>query len=92
MSRFIVISSHTAEDCKMAVKHFRENHAGFLTHFEWGCYDSDHTAYAMVEAETHEEAKMSVPALFRDKTRVVKLTWFKPKESSDPMHNPVKES
>ena len=87
MDRYIVISSHTAEDCKMAVKHFREHHAGFLTHFEWGCYDNDHTAYAILEADSHEAAKMTVPPLFRDKTRVVKLTHFNPKKTKDTLHN-----
>jgi hypothetical protein len=68
MNRYIVISSHTAEDCKMAVKQFREYHSGFLTHFEFGCLDSDHTAYAIIDAESHENALMSVPTLFRSKT------------------------
>ena len=53
MDRYSVISSHTVEDCKMDIKYFREYHAGFLTHFEWGCYDNDHTAYAIIEAESH---------------------------------------
>ena len=86
MSRFIVKSGHTAEDCRKAVKHFREHHAGFLTHFEWGCYDNDHTAYAIVDAETHEEAKLCVPPLFRDKAHIVKLTNFDPKKNIDPLH------
>jgi hypothetical protein len=86
MDRYIVISSHTAEDCRMAVKHFREHHANFLTHFEWGCYDNDHTAYAFIDAENHEEAKLTVPPLFRNKTRVVKLVNFDPKRTGDPVH------
>lgn len=86
MDRYIVISSHTAEDCRMAVKHFREHHANFLTHFEWGCYDNDHTAYAFIDADTHEEAKLTVPPLFREKARVVKLTTFNPKKTSDKAH------
>ena len=86
MDRYIVISSHTAEDCRAAVKHFREYHAGFLTHFEWGCYDNDHTAYAIIEAESHEQAKMAVPPILRSKARVVKLTTFSPKAKSDPTH------
>lgn len=86
MPRYIVISSHTAEDCRAAVKHFREHHAGFLSHFEWGCYDNDHTAYQMMEAESHEEAMLSVPPLFREKTRVVKLVHFNPKKAEDPTH------
>ena len=86
MDRFIVISSHTAEDCRMAVKHFREHHANFLTHFEWGCYDNDHTAYAFVDANNHEEAKLTVPPLFRNKTKVIKLANFDPKKSGDKLH------
>ena len=86
MSKYLVVSPHTAEDCRMAVKHFREHHASFLTHFLWGCYDNDHTAYAFVDAESHEEAKMTVPPLFREKARAVKLTSFNPKTTTDPMH------
>jgi hypothetical protein len=86
MDRYIVISSHTAEECRLAVKYFKEYHAGFLTHFEWGCYDNDHTAYAIIEADSHEQALLSVPPLFREKTRVVKLTTFKPQGKSDPAH------
>jgi hypothetical protein len=86
MNRYIVISSHTSEDCKMAVKQFRQYNAGFLTHFEWGCFDNDHTAYAIIEAESHENAKMSVPPIFREKTKVVKLTHFDPMKTEDPAH------
>jgi hypothetical protein len=86
MDRYIVISSHTAEDCRLAVKYFREYHAGFLTNFEWGCHDHDHTAYAIIDAESHEQAKMAVPPLFREKTKVVKLVTFNPKSKSDPDH------
>ena len=86
MKRFIVISPHTSEDCKAAVKQFRTYDAGFLTHFEWGCLDDDHTAYAIVEADNHEEAKMAVPSFFRNKARVVRLTTFNPKKEEDPLH------
>lgn len=86
MDRYIVMSGHSAEDCKMAVKQFRQYNAGFLTHFEWGCLDNDHTAYAIIEAESHENAKMSVPPLFRQKTKVIRLTYFDPLKTRDPIH------
>jgi hypothetical protein len=86
MHRFIVISPHTSEDCRMAVKQFRQYNAGFLTRFEWGCADNDHTAYAILEAENHENARMSVPPLFREKTRVVRLITFDPMQNEDPLH------
>jgi len=86
MDRYIVISNHTVEDCHLAIKHFREYHAGFLTHFEWGCYDNDHNAYLMIEADSHEGAMMTVPPLFRNKTKVIKLANLDPKHAGDPMH------
>ncbi len=86
MHRFIIISEHTAEDCKMAVKHFREHHAGFIAHFEWGCYDNDHTAYLITEANNHEEAMLLVPPLFRPKARAIQLTTFNPRKSGDKAH------
>jgi hypothetical protein len=86
MDRYIIISEHTAEDCRMAVKHFMEHHASFMTHFEWGCYDNDHHAYAIIEADSHEQAKLSVPPLFRDKAKAIKVVHFKPKDKTDKMH------
>jgi hypothetical protein len=86
MDRYIVISPHTAEDCKMAVKQFRQYNPGFLTHFEWGCADNDHTAYVIINAEDHDNARMSVPPIFREKTKVTRLINFDPKETVDPFH------
>ncbi len=86
MDRYIVISEHTAEDCRMAVDHFRKYHAGFLTHFEWGCYDHDHHAYAFLEADSHERELMAVPPLFREKARAIKVTHFKPKQEGSSPH------
>ena len=86
MEKYIVLSSHTVEDCRKAIKYFNEYHAGFLTHFEWGCNDNDHTAYAIIEANNHEHARLAVPPLFRKKTRVVRLTTFDPKQNSDALH------
>ncbi|HKR04964.1 MAG TPA: hypothetical protein VJY62_10035 [Bacteroidia bacterium] len=83
MDRYLVISAHTAEDCRQAVKYFAEFYAGYITHYEWGCYDNDHHAYAIIEADSHEQAKMTVPPLLRDKTKVIKLTYFYPKKAGE---------
>jgi hypothetical protein len=87
MDRYMVISGHTAADCRQAVKYFAEFYAGYIAHFEWGCKDNDHNAYAIIEAESHEQAFMSVPPLIRDKARVIKLTYFHPaKSEQDEIH------
>jgi hypothetical protein len=86
MPNYIIISEHTAEDCRSAVKHFREHHAGYLSHFQWGCYDNDHTAYLITEAESHEAAMLAVPPLFRPKAKAVQLTSFDPKNRGEKAH------
>lgn len=78
MHKYIVISRHTDEDCRTAIKQFRAYNAGFLTHFEWGCMDNDHSAYAIIEAESHQHALMSVPVLFRTNSKAIRLTTFDP--------------
>lgn len=74
MERFIIESPHTAENCSQAVRDI--NAAGYLHHFEWGCKDNDHTAWAIVEAETVEDARQMVPWYLRDKARIVRLVKF----------------
>ena len=74
MDTYLVISGHTAEDCDRALKYFNEYHGTYLHMFWWGCLDHDHNGYAILEAESHEHAKMSVPPLAREKARVILLS------------------
>lgn len=68
------------------MKHFMEYHANYVTHFEWGCKDDDHTAYTIIEAESHDHAIMSVPPVLRNQARAVKLTTFGMEEQEDKVH------
>lgn len=79
MDKYLVISAHTEEDCDKAIQYILAYHTAFLTKFEWGCMDHDHNAYTILEAESHEHAKMAVPPLFRDRTKVIKLVNFSEK-------------
>ena len=86
MERYLVISPHTLEDCRVAIEHFAKYNAGFLTHFEWGCYDNDHNAYAFIEAETHEQALMAVPPLLRNKAKAIRMVQLTPTAISEDIH------
>ncbi len=86
MDRYLIISNHTAEDCKMAVQHFAKYNAGFLTHFEWGCNDNDHRAFAFVDADSHEQALLAVPPLLRSKAKAIKVVQFTPKNMGPAAH------
>ncbi len=74
MQRFLIESPHSAENCDQAIKDLHA--AGYLHHFEWGCKDNDHTAWAIVEAESLEDARQIVPWYLRDQARVVRLVKF----------------
>ena len=86
MDRYMIESPHTAEDCDKAIKQFAT--AGFLHHFDWGCKDGVHSAWAIIEAENREHAKQIVPWMLRDKARIVKLVKF---EDADPLHKDPKQ-
>ena len=53
---------------------------GYLTHYDWGCKDGVHIGWAIVEADSREEALLSVPSLIRSKARAVKLNKFTTEE------------
>lgn len=74
MERYLIVSPHTKEDCVRALQQIEA--AGYLTHFDWGCKDGDHTGWLIIEADSKSEALMVVPTSQRPTSRVVKLTKF----------------
>ena len=81
MDRYLVISPHTNEDCNAVVK--QTIAAGFITHVDWGCKDGDHTGWAIVEADSHEQALLLVPSIMRSKARAVRVVKFIPGKSHE---------
>ncbi len=74
MDRYIVVSQHTHKDCVKALKQIEA--IGYITHFEWGCKDGEHTGYAIVEADSHTEALLCVPSFGRTHAKAIKLNKF----------------
>lgn len=82
MQRFIIESPHTAENCEQVIKDLHA--AGYLHHFEWGCKDNDHPAWAIVDAETLEDVRQIIPWYLRNHARIVRLVKF---EIADEEHH-----
>ena len=76
MQRFMIESPHDVDQCDRAIQDFYA--AGYLHHFEWGCKDNDHTGWAIVEAESLEDARQIVPWYFRSQARIVHVVKFDP--------------
>lgn len=78
MNRYMVETSHNREDCLHILDEFVIH--GHITHFEWGCESGVCTGWAIVEAESEEQALYAVPTLIRSKARVIKLSKFTPEK------------
>ena len=78
MDRYLVISPHSAKDCSETLK--QTLYVGYITHFDWGCMDGEHTGWAIIEASDANEAKLVVPPIQRATTRVIRLNKFSPGE------------
>jgi hypothetical protein len=78
MERYMIESSHDREDCLHVLDEFVVY--GHITHFDWGCENGVCKGWAIVEADSPEEALLCVPALVRNKATVTKLSKFSPEK------------
>lgn len=78
MNRYMVETSHNREDCLRILDEFVLH--GHITHFEWGCESGVCTGWAIIEAESEEQALYAVPTFLRGKAKVVKLSKFTPEK------------
>jgi hypothetical protein len=78
MNRYLIETSHNREDCLNVLDQFVVH--GHITHFEWGCESGVCTGWAIIEAESEEQALYAVPAFLRNKARVIKLSHFTPEK------------
>lgn len=74
LNRYLIETPHSAQDCKALVDQIIA--MGYLNHFEWGCLAGIHSGWAIIEAESEEQARLAVPSFVRRKARVVKLNRF----------------
>jgi hypothetical protein len=74
MNRYLIESRHTDANCQQVIRDIFA--AGYLHHFEWGCKDNNHTAWAIVDAENGEHARQMVPWYLREKARIVRVVKF----------------
>jgi hypothetical protein len=78
MNRYLVETSHNREDCLHVLDQFVAY--GHITHFEWGCESGICSGWAMVDAESEEQALYSVPSMLRERAKVIKLSKFTPEK------------
>lgn len=79
MPRFLIEVPHdkSTRECNRAIDAFLRTGSHFWTHADWGCKDGDHSAWLIIEVDTKDEARATVPAEWRARARVVRLNHFR---------------
>lgn len=78
MEKFLVEVPHDPDTlaCARVVKIFLETGSHYVSHADWGCRDGVHKAWMVIEADSHDEARMVVPPPFREEAHIVRLNRF----------------
>ncbi len=85
MPRFLIEVTHEAETlaCARAAKILLETGSHFITHADFGCYDGDHRAWIIIEHDSKEEARLTIPPAIRADAHVTGLNKFTIEELDD---------
>jgi hypothetical protein len=75
MDRYLIVTPHTQSECMGLLSQVLA--MGYLHNFDWGCEDGEHIGWAIIEAQSRDQAKLAVPPLVRRKAKVIRLTKFK---------------
>lgn len=78
MARYIIESPHTKEECLRALDEELAKGKDILGKFDYGCRAGDHTAYAIVDANSKNDALKLVPTFLQNKARVVEVDKITP--------------
>jgi len=85
MPRFLLEVPHESEvvACSRAAKVLLQTGSHFITHADFGCRDGVHKAWIVVEAHNKEEARNTLPVLYRRQATIVELNKFSIDELDD---------
>lgn len=78
MARFLIEVPHeeTMTACTKAAEIFLRTGSHFLTHADWGCMDGVHKAWVVVDVDSKDEARSTLPAEYRARATIVQLNTF----------------
>jgi hypothetical protein len=79
-TKFMVVVSHTPEQCLAQLDKINAKGADLLNKFEWGCKAGDHTGYALMESEDEAAVKNMLPMDVQSSSKIVKVNKFSPSE------------
>ena len=79
-SKFMVVVSHTPEQCLSQLDEINAKGADLLNKFDWSCKAGDHTGYAIVESKSISDALSLVPDFLQKNACITKVDKYTPAE------------
>jgi len=82
MPRYLIEVPHEEDPiaCARAIKILFDSGSHFLTHAEFGCHDRVHKAWIIVEVDSKDEARATLPIAYRAQATIVELCRFEPEK------------
>lgn len=74
----MIEAHHTPEQCMQTLDEFEQQSQPLLEQARFGCRSGEHTAWAMVEASSEDEARTMLPRSMRGTSRVVRVERMTP--------------
>jgi hypothetical protein len=78
VSRFLIELNHDPEEfaCARVVKVFLTSGSHLLVNADWGCKDGVHSAWLILDVDTKDEARLTIPVPFRAQAKIVALNKY----------------
>jgi hypothetical protein len=83
VSKYLIHVAHQSDDCPQKFSAVIQAGAHYLTHAEWGCAFGVHEGWAVVKAESLDDANLMVPPILRKTARVVQISRLTPRQIWD---------
>jgi hypothetical protein len=81
MNRYLIEAPHTKQNCRLMINQVYA--LGYLHNFAWGCETGTHCGWAIIEAESENQAWLAVPSLGRDSARVIPVVSYNPDKAKE---------
>lgn len=75
---YLIETPHNEAECLRALDEQLELGSDVLDKFYFGCMAGDHTGYAIVDANSEDEARKLIPSFLVDKSLITEVGKFTP--------------
>ncbi len=78
MSKFMIYTKHTHEECQQALEEFWKKNPQLLNETHFGCLGGEHASWIVVDANNESDARKKLPPLKFSEIHVVQVAKFTP--------------